>query len=48
MAVLIFLSIVFSGFVASHMEDDDKTRFFVVLIILLIIIILPKALSGNL
>ena len=48
MPVFIFISIVLSGFVASHMEDDDKTRYFIVLIILLLIVILPKLFSGQL
>ena len=48
MPIFLFLSIILSGFVASHMKSEDKTRFFVVLVILLLIILLPKACSGRL
>lgn len=48
MVALIFLSIVFSCFVASHMKSEDKTRFFIVLVILWLIILLPRFLSGTL
>ena len=48
MPIFIFLSIVISCFVASHMKSDDKTRFFIVLVIIWLIILLPKLISGNL
>ena len=48
MPIFIFLSIVLSCFVASHMKSEDKTRYFIVLVIIWLIILLPKLISGGL
>ena len=48
MPIVLFLSIVLSCFVASHMDSEDRTRFFVVLVVLLLIIIVPKLMTGKL